>query len=524
MTGILEAVLIEENSDELIEITTAAAQEDDDMRVLPEKENEPRGRGLEVKTETETEEALKAAPDEPGEDDFSKELAEMEQETEEQEVVEAIGDSITEQMANELETERLIFSDTPLREGPVHIFDEEEEDGDDDGDGSQDGPKDGDGEPPADDERPWYLKIPIWCYAVAAVLVVLIIAGCWIGFTKSGHGFLIKVGSRYVANQVNYAPVEEVAKTDIPDTPEDNPTPGITVIDDETDPVVTPDPVTLAPEQEEAQEIEGTDLNRTVNILLLGEESIGSEGYRGRTDLIMVATINPSQGSVKLTSIMRDCLVAIPGYKDNRVNAAYAIGGVQLLYDTLKLNLGLEFDNYVLVNFDSFENIIDQLGGVDVTLTKAEAAYLNKNNYITLVENRNVKEGLNHLNGDQALGYCRIRHVGTASHQYMDFGRTERQRALLSSLYSSFASLNYVELMSALNNCLPYLTTDITAEQMELYLGAIYNIGFDTQPELYRIPVDGSYEDAYVRDMLMTKINLQTNSEALRRYIYGVGQ
>ena len=279
--------------------------------------------------------------------------------------------------------------------------------------------------------------------------------------------------------------------------------------------------MTETPDEPDPEDPENVELKDVYNILLIGEENIGGGSSRGRSDLLMIATINRKQTAVKLTSIMRDCLVAIPGHIDNRINVAYTIGGVSLLYETLRTNLGVEIDNYALVNFDSFENIIDALGGVDVVLTSQEAEYLNTTNYISKPEYRNVRAGSNHLNGNQALGYCRIRNVGTAAGEYSDFGRTTRQRNILNRIYSTLAGKNYFELLGLANRCLQYVTTDLTAEDIEKYVGMLDETGLDSGIQNYRIPVSGTFSEALLREMIVTKIDLEANTKALHDIIYG---
>lgn len=234
----------------------------------------------------------------------------------------------------------------------------------------------------------------------------------------------------------------------------------------------------------------------------------------------MIASVNKEQGIVRLVSILRDTLVAIPDHSDNRINAAYTIGGVSLLYETLKVNLGIEFDNYCLVNFDSFENIVDAIGGIDVNVTAEEADYLNRTNYISKPEFRTVTVGMNHFNGNQALGYCRIRKVPTADMLYSDIGRTSRQRRLMRQIFENFNKMNNVEMMGFVNSCIPYLTTDLTSEQLEQYilmLTSMNRVGYEEM----RLPVEGSYHDAKIRGMLVTQIDLEVNSKALHSFIYG---
>ena len=146
-----------------------------------------------------------------------------------------------------------------------------------------------------------------------------------------------------------------------------------------------------------------------INILLCGEESIG--GGRGRTDSIMIATINQKDNQLKLTSIMRDSYVQIPGFSDNKINAAYHNGGMKTLIKTIKKNFGIAVDGYVLVNFDSFQKIVDAVGGIDITLDEQEVKYLNSTNYISDTSNHTLTVGKNHMNGNQALGFARVRYV-----------------------------------------------------------------------------------------------------------------
>ena len=99
-----------------------------------------------------------------------------------------------------------------------------------------------------------------------------------------------------------------------------------------------------------------------INILVCGEEAIG--GGRGRTDSIMIATVNRKDGALRLTSIMRDTYVQIPGFSDNKINAAYHNGGMKTLIKTIHKNFGVDVDGYVLVNFDSFQQVIEALGAL----------------------------------------------------------------------------------------------------------------------------------------------------------------
>lgn len=261
-----------------------------------------------------------------------------------------------------------------------------------------------------------------------------------------------------------------------------------------------------------------------INILLLGEEAIGSGTARGRTDLMMIATMNLQEKSVKLTSIMRDTLVQIPdyngkSYQDNKLNVAYEIGGVQFLYETIALNFDIALDGYALVGFDDFEQIIDAIGGVEVTLSEKEASYLNSTNYISNPANRNVVAGTQTLNGNQALGFCRVRHVATIDDQHYDYGRTSRQRVVLNAIFDKCLNLNTTQLVLLMNELLQYVTTDITKDQFRNYLEIGLSLDI-SDIENCRIPAEGTYEEGYERGMSVLIPDLDANIKILHSFIF----
>lgn len=257
-----------------------------------------------------------------------------------------------------------------------------------------------------------------------------------------------------------------------------------------------------------------------INILLVGEEAINDGSSRGRTDSMMIATINVKQKALKLTSIMRDLYVAIPGYSDNKLNAAYHNGGMPLLKQTIEENFDIELDGSVLVDFSGFEEIIDRLGGVEITLTANEASYLNHTNYISNPSYRNVVAGTQNLNGNQALGYSRIRYVKTES-ESDDFGRTSRQRTVLNAIFEKYKSKSLTELVTILYDILPLVTTDIDKSTIMDYLTTVVTLG-TTELETLRIPVDNAYSNSSVRGMSVLLPNsLQDNIDALHTFIFG---
>lgn len=278
---------------------------------------------------------------------------------------------------------------------------------------------------------------------------------------------------------------------------------------------MNPDNVKWSQYYENAKQVSGV-----VNILLVGEEAINDGGSRGRTDSIMIATINTRIKALKLTSIMRDTYVQIPGgYKDNKVNAAYHIGGIPLLKDTIEANFDVKIDGSVLVNFDGFEQIIDKLGGVEITLTESEAKYLRTTNYISKKENRNVVEGKQTLNGNQALGYARIRYRATADGTRDDFGRTSRHRILLTAIFDKYKTKNFAQLATIAYDILPLVTTDISDADIINYLSTVVTMG-TTELETFRIPTDDGYYGAKIRGMSVLVPDLNANRSSLHNFIF----
>ncbi len=243
-----------------------------------------------------------------------------------------------------------------------------------------------------------------------------------------------------------------------------------------------------------------------VNILLIGKD-ISSEENNPRSDSMIIATVNKKSNSIKLTSLMRDMYVQIPNYDDNRINASYAIGGMDLLTETVKVNFQVRIDGCIEVDFAGFEEIIDKIGGVDIELNRDEAYYLSKQSGLSL------KSGTNNLNGETALKYARIRYIG-----HDDYERTERQRKVLISVFNKLKDSNIKTLLSIADDILPLITTNLTSPQI---LGLVTNVILMdvSEIETYRIPADGTFTPATINDMAVLIPDLPKNRELLKEYI-----
>lgn len=174
---------------------------------------------------------------------------------------------------------------------------------------------------------------------------------------------------------------------------------------DYTGPYLDGDDVTWGPDIDDSLE-KGENI---VNILLIGQDRRKGEG-RSRSDAMILCTINRSAKTLTISSFMRDMYVQIPGYRDNRINVSYAIGGMPLLDSCIQKNFGVQIDGNFEVDFSGFQKIIDKVGGVEIELTTAEANFLNKNGNWDVENNAgqwNLKAGVNNLNGSQALAYLK---------------------------------------------------------------------------------------------------------------------
>jgi polyisoprenyl-teichoic acid--peptidoglycan teichoic acid transferase len=168
-----------------------------------------------------------------------------------------------------------------------------------------------------------------------------------------------------------------------------------------------------------------------INIMLLGSDQ-RTYDYGFRTDTILLLTLNPSTGTANLTSFPRDLYVYIPGWTVQRINTAFPHGGFSTLAQTMEYNFGVKPDYYVLVNFQSFQQVIDSLGGIDVHVAVSLTDERTGHGYYTL------PAGVRHMNGELALWFVRSRHTSS------DFERTQRQQEVIQALFMKMLSINAV--------------------------------------------------------------------------------
>lgn len=273
-----------------------------------------------------------------------------------------------------------------------------------------------------------------------------------------------------------------------------------------TGPVIDPTDVTWATQGQLIEKGENI-----INIMLIGQDRREGQG-RSHADVMILCTINKDKKTLTMTSFMRDMYVQIPGYSDDRINVAYFLGGMELQEACLQKNFGVQVDGNVEVDFYGFMKVIDLLGGVDIELSQAEADYLNRRGNWDVEENThwNLKAGVNHLTGSQALAYSRIRYVGND-----DFERTSRQRTVLEALLKSVKNLKISQINSLLVEILPHLTTDLTNAEMVGYVLDLFPLLSDLKIVNQRIPADGTYQPATIRGMMVLVPDLEANRKLL---------
>ena len=249
-----------------------------------------------------------------------------------------------------------------------------------------------------------------------------------------------------------------------------------------------------------------------LNILLIGTDVRGGTYEdRGNTDSMILISVNTRDKTIKLTSLMRDMYVYIPNRQWARLNVAYAYGGPQLLFDTIKANFDIDIDLYVRVNFANFRKIINHVGGVDIELSEAEAAYMNRN--AEKYKTKPVEPGMQHLDGSQALSYARCRKIDS------DFNRTRRQRTVIIALVDRIKHSSPGELNSLLNVFLPMIQTNMSKMQI-LGLMVDGTTYLNNEIETLNVPIKNSWRSETINKRSVICPNFELNKTAMTAHIY----
>ena len=271
----------------------------------------------------------------------------------------------------------------------------------------------------------------------------------------------------------------------------------------------------VAEDQSEANE-------KSMNILLVGLDS-RKDNYTGRSDSMILCTINKKSKKFVMTSFLRDSYVTIPGHGKDKLNSAYALGGSNLLANTIYENYGIVVDRTAVFNFLFVIDLIDYLGGVTVDVTADELPYLNmyihdQNEELYSLPNPNKGQinsgpGTYNLDGNQALGYARIRYVGT------DVARSERQRLVLSQCIDKCKNLSTGQLNDMMTLFLPRIKTDLSSGDCLSLITTLLRAGSYESGSM-AIPIEGTWKDAKVGDQEVIKItDFDANTEAWEKLV-----
>ena len=300
---------------------------------------------------------------------------------------------------------------------------------------------------------------------------------------------------------------------------------------EETEPEPTPeeDAVVENPEEEEQfdDNIDSylTDKRAEVanmrHLLLIGIDARPGE-TTGRSDTMIIVTLDPDGNVIKLTSIMRDLYVEIPGRKNNRITATYVVGGPELLMETIELNFGVHIDHYIAVNFSMLGKLIDSIGGL--TLTVENEYYMRRINAVIKQDNRVLgidrndqlltEPGEQLMTGKQAQAYARYRY-GTADG---DFGRTVRQREIITKIFEKLNQMTAIELMGLVVDNFDNVYTNLSVSDLASYAPVLISMK-DAEIQEMRLPIDGGYQSKTIAGMSVLVPNREKNMQALLEFL-----
>ncbi len=216
--------------------------------------------------------------------------------------------------------------------------------------------------------------------------------------------------------------------------------------------------------------------SKVLNVMLFGEDYSDEGEDHGRSDSMILLSVDNRHKKLKLTTFMRDTYVYIPGYDYQKINAAYQMGGPALAIKTVEANFGIKVDRYAVVNYESFVDIVDIMGGVDIELTQDEIGYINFQMYINEQTDTPTTitdpPGMVHLNGTEALWYARDRGFDEPEEypgvvfEGDDWDRTRRQRNFLSTVFESMKSASLPQIVSIVSQVGPLITTNFKKDEI----------------------------------------------------------
>ena len=259
------------------------------------------------------------------------------------------------------------------------------------------------------------------------------------------------------------------------------------------------------------------------NILLIGLDGTNDK-FPKRSDTMIILTIDKLNKSLKLTSLARDTLVKIPGRGEEKLTHAYAYGQEELLMQTINENFDLDIKDYAVVNFKSFIDIVDIIGGVDINVNEKEIHHLNeviKECYgVNHEDTKNIEyitsSGNHNLNGYQALAYARIRKLDTI------YKRDERQRLILTNVAHKLSDVSISKYPQIAKSILRHIKVNIAFNKIiDLAFIAHELASYDISQ--LEFPISEYREEGRIgeKGTYVVKWDKNKNIELLHQFIYG---
>ena len=339
--------------------------------------------------------------------------------------------------------------------------------------------------------RPLWLRITliVICIILAIALFVIIFATAYV------HHLLSMITND--ANSILHATLSSEELEALRSDPDYDP--------NFTGPSVSPEEVpvnTLPPTTPEEPAEDGI-----INIMLIGDDTKQPQ-IRQRSDAMILCSFNTKTNTLTMISFLRDTYIPqIPGYWADKLNAAYAYGGISTMGETFAQYFGVHIDGYVAVQFEGFKSIIDMLGGVDINLTEAEVNYLNS------ISPWNLTAGINHLDGHKALAYSQIRKID------MDAMRTQRQRNVITALINAYKNKSVPEMLVLTSDILKtgFISTSMSSSEILDYVSKLFPKMATMTINQFYIPAAGTYESMTVGNITATKVcDFEANRKLLQ--------
>lgn len=255
----------------------------------------------------------------------------------------------------------------------------------------------------------------------------------------------------------------------------------------------------------EGLEVKDKNEGDILNIALFGIDRRSKE-KAGRSDCIIILSIDKKYDKLKISSIMRDTYVKINGHGMTKINHAYAYGGPKLAITTLNKNFNMNITEYVTVDFEGFKNIIDTLGGVEIEIKSYEIPSMK---YVGI-----YSEGKYNLNGTQALAYSRIRYQGNG-----DYERTERQRIILSKVINKIKDQGVSKYPQIVEQIISSIDTNIKKVDI-LKIGISIVTSKIDKIEMERLPRDGYCRGKMINRVWYLVADLKATTEQLHEFIW----